>query len=330
VIGLFKQKTPANILFVFILGILLKLPGFKTTVLPATDTHSTVLYNFLVKALSSLGNNNSILFAIITYLLLFTQAMQINKIMNDQRMLQKVTYLPAVSYLMITSLIPAWNFFSAPLLLNSIVLITLNFLFKLYNQTVVKGRIYNIGLLIGIGSFIYFPALLMFVWVMLVLLIMRTFRITEWLICILGVLTPFYFYAFWLFFTDFDKWGQLINLYRFYLPSYHFSTWLFFGVSLIAIPFLSGALLIQSNLRKMLIQARKNWSVILLYFMFASGLAFLFNQNSAFEPWILITIPLSVFHSGFYIYSTKRWLPAFFFWVIIAFVLLFQYVGPGW
>jgi Family of unknown function (DUF6427) len=330
VIGLFKQKTPANILFVFILGILLKLPVFKHATLPVIDEHAAVLYKLITSFLNSFGSNSVTIYVILTYLLLFSQAMQLNKLINDYRMTQKVTFLPAASYMLLTSLFPEWNVFSAPLLVNSLVLMVFMMLFKLYNQSNVKGSIYNIGLTIGLSTFIFWPSILLFGWLLLGLLVIRTFRINEWLICLVGVLTPFYFYFAWLLFTGFKDWDHAITSFWITLPFHTISLWTFISIFLTVIPFLIGGYLVQANLRKMLIQVRKNWSLLFIYLLFVLFIPFLNNVSTGFENWMLITIPIASFHACAYIYPKKSWLPSLIFWVIVLFVFIYQYVGTGW
>src|SRR5690348_8562914 len=104
--------------------------------------------------------------------------------------------------MMITSLLPEWNYFSAPLIVNTILLFVLNGLFKIYNQQDARGAIFNIGLALGISSFLFFPAITFLIWILLALAVMRPFKLNEWVLCIVGVTTPYYFYGIYLFITD--------------------------------------------------------------------------------------------------------------------------------
>jgi hypothetical protein len=330
VIGLFKQKTPTNILFVFILGILLKLPLFKHSTLPATDEHTSILYEALVSFLNSFGEKSVIIYAILTYLLLFSQAMLLNKLINDHRMTQKVTYLPAVSYLLVTSLFPEWSFFSAPLIVNSLVLFVFIELFKLYNLSNAKTSIYNIGLATGLSTFIFFPSIILFGWLLVGLLVIRTFRANEWLICFLGVLTPFYFYFTWLLYIGTKNWTQAFTSFEVVIPGSAVSLWSAISAFLVVFPFLIGGYLVQVNLRKMLIQVRKNWSLVFIYILFAMLIPFLNSGNTGFQNSMFLTVPFAAFHACSYIYTKKRWLPFLIFWITISFVLIYQFKGPGW
>jgi hypothetical protein len=330
VIGLFKQKTPANILFVFILGILLKLPVFKHSILPATNEKNGIIYDELVLYLNSFGDRSLIIYAVLTFLLLFSQALQLNKLINDHRMMQKVTYLPAASYLLMTSLFPEWNFFSAPLIVNSFVLFVFLRLFKLYNQSQVRAGIYNIGLATGLSAFIFFPSVILFVWVLLGLLVIRTFRANEWLICILGVITPFYFYFSWLLYTGTKNWTLAFTSFRLAIPDLSMTFWASVSVFLVAFPFFIGSYFVQTSLRKMLIQVRKNWSLVFIYLLFAMLIPFLNTGNTGIQNWMFITVPFAAFHACAYLYPKKSWLPLLIFWISISFVIVYQMKGPGW
>lgn len=331
VIGLFKQKTPANIIFLFVMGIFIKLPIFTNPVpAPQPGENAAILYREILEFLKGLGENDDFLFAFATYLVLFTQALQLNSLINKNRMMQRVNFLPATAYLVITSLIPEWNHFSAPLLVNTLVLLIFYSLFKISNQYSIKGTVFNIGIAIGISSFIFFPAIILFVWLIFALLVMRSVKINEWLICLLGVTAPYYFYAAYLFFSDSWSWDHLFQPITIAMPAPGKSLWLAIGTLLLVIPFLIGGYFVQENLRKMLIQVRKNWSLMLIYLLFALFIPFLNNTAQGFENWILIIVPFAAFHACTYLYPPQRWIPVVVFWLSIAFIFIYQYGGNGW
>jgi hypothetical protein len=331
VIGLFKQKTPANIIFLFVMGILIKLPVFTNPVpAPLIGEDDAILYKELVKLISSISANDSIVFACITYLLLFSQALQLNRIINNSRMMQRVNFLPATAYLLITSLMPEWNHFSAPLLVNSLVLLIFSGLFSIAGQNSIKGVVFNIGLAVGFSSFLFFPSIVLFAWLILALMVMRSIRLNEWLICLLGVTTPYYFFAAYLVFSDSWSWQAFLQPVHIAIPAPGQSLWLAAASFLLIVPFLIGGYFVQENLRRMLIQVRKNWSLMLIYLLFALFIPFLNNNATGFENWVSIIVPFASFHACTYLYPPQRWLPATLFWLSIAFILIYQYAGPGW
>src|SRR5688572_22278622 len=286
-------------------------------------------FKAILEFLEPTASKFPVLFPILAFTFLFTQALMLTHFMNSQRMFSRSTYLPGMAYILITSLIPEWNYFSAPLMINTILLFVLSRLFSIYNQKHASGTIYNIGLSLGIASFIYFPALTFIVWILLALMVMRPFRINEWVICILGITTPFYFYAIYLFLADQWNWQTLAPHFSISLPIVEQSAWIAGSAFLLIVPFLIGGYYVQDNLRRVLIHIRKGWSLILLYLLGAIFIPFV-NNSETFENWVIAAIPFAAFHSCAYLYANLRIIPLLLFWLTVAFVLGYQYYGPGW
>jgi len=190
VTGIFKTKNPANFFLLLVLAIVLKLPLFYTSSFDLPKTDDDVLYQSLLSFLNSKTKIFPKLYPFLSLLLLFTQALMFNSFINRQKMTGRQTFLPAMSYLLLTSLLPDWNYFSAPLLVNTIFIFILSSLFQIYNNEKAKGIIFNAGFAGGVAVFLYFPSLLFGIWMLLALMIMRPFKINEWILCIVGISTP--------------------------------------------------------------------------------------------------------------------------------------------
>jgi hypothetical protein len=329
VIGIFKQKNPANLLILFFTGVLIKLPLFTEPHKLIIRPSDGVLYKSIVHFLDPAARSFSLFYPLLTYALLFIQAVALTQFVNSQRMTNKATYLPGMSYLLITSLLPEWNYFSAPLLVNSILLFVLARVFGIYNKQNVRGAIFNIGLALGLAGFLFISSLTFILWILLAMAVTRPFRINEWLICLLGITTPFYFYAIYLVITASWSWEQFLPSVSLGVPSLKQSAWLAASVFLIMIPFLTGGYYVQENLRRMLINVRKGWSLLLLFLLAALLLPFV-NTSDTFENWIMAMVPLAAFHGCAYLYSTWRYFPVTLFWITVGFIVAYQYWGPGW
>jgi len=312
-----------------VLAIVLKLPLFYTSSFDLPKTDDDVLYQSLLSFLNSKTKIFPKLYPFLSLLLLFTQALMFNSFINRQKMTGRQTFLPAMSYLLLTSLLPDWNYFSAPLLVNTIFIFILSSLFQIYNNEKAKGIIFNAGFAGGVAVFLYFPSLLFGIWMLLALMIMRPFKINEWILCIVGISTPFYFYGIYLFIRDQWSWGALFSSLHIKLPSIAQSLWLAISVFLIVVPFLMGAFYVQDNLRKMLIQVRKGWTILLLYLLVSLFIP-LAGENQTFENWIIAAVPFAGFHACAYLYTTYRIVPILIFWASVAFILVWQYAGPVW
>ena len=328
-IAIFKQKTPANIFVLLVFGILLKLPMFREPHIPSIRDQDGVLFQAIIRFLEPTGRDWPLLYPLLTFLLIFFQAVLLNRFINNQRMMNRSTYFPAMAYLLITSLFPEWNYFSPSLLVNSILLFVMIALFRIYNQPQARGTIFNIGLGLGICSFLLLASLTFLIWILLALMVMRPFRLNEWLICILGVTTPFYFYAVYIFIDGGWNWNEILPFFSIGLPDVGRSIWLAGSAFLIVVRFLAGGYYVQDSLRRMLIQVRKGWSLLLLFLLGAIFLPFV-NNTGTFENWVLAAIPLAAFHACTYLYATFRIIPLLLFWLTVAFVIGYQYGGPGW
>jgi hypothetical protein len=105
--------------------------------------------------------------------------------------------------------------------------------------------------------------------------------------------------------------------------------WIVAGILLLCIPFLLGGYYVQQHLRKMLIQVRRNWSILLVYLLLAFLVPFL-NNDASFYTWLLAAAPFACFHACAYLYTPRKWLPSVLFTVAVVFILLQQYISPTW
>lgn len=327
-VGIFKQKNPVNIFLLLVFGILIKLPMFSHPQVTEKGTGDGILFSALLDYLHQ-QKMGPVIYPILAFALLYIQAIILSRFIAQHRMMNRSTYLPGMAYLLITSLFKEWSYFTAPLLVNTILLYVLSALFRSYNQPEARGTIFNIGLALGIASFFYFPAITFIGWILLALMVMRPFRLNEWVLCLLGVTAPFYFYAVYLFIAGNLNWSNLLPPLSVHMPSLEQSAWMAGSVFLLTVPFLIGSYYVQDNLRKMLIQVRKGWSLILLYLLVAILVPFV-NNSDSFANWVMAAIPFAAFHGCTYLYSGFRIVPIIFFWATVAFVVGFQYWGPGW
>ena len=326
-IAIFKQKSPVNIILVLIFGLLLKLPLFihpKIIVVPQNDGK---LYSSLVAWIG--GASGSMIGSIIAFVLLYIQALLLNFLINEYRMTSKQTFLPAMAYMLLTSLLPDWSYLSAPLVASTFIILMYITLFNLYNASNANGKIYNIGLLTGICSFIFFPSVFFSVSIILGIMVLRPLRLNEIVLFLMGVATPYYFYAVYLFLTDQLRPDSLLPVLYVHLPAVKRSLWLVGSTLLLTVPFLIGGYSVQAGMRKMLIQARKNWSILLLYLLLSFFVPFV-NSTDSFHPWVVMAVPFATFHASAYLNPPRKWLAHFLFFVMLAFILAQQYVPNVW
>ncbi|MFL5774471.1 MAG: hypothetical protein ACJ75F_15010 [Flavisolibacter sp.] len=325
-IAVFKQKSPGNIAVLFIFGLLVKLPIFvypKPAIVTASDGR---LYQWFVSVLPS---GNSVLLSVLAFMLLYIQSLMVNYLVSEFRLIAKQNYLPAMAFMLITSLLPAWNYLSAPLLANTFIIGLFIYLFSLYNAPNARAQVFNIGLIAGISSYIYFPSVAFLICVLLGLMILKPFRINEIVLLVLGFFTPYYFHVAYLFLNDKLSTSYFLPSVSLSMPHVKSSIWLASSTVLLTIPFLMGGYYVQTHLRKMLIQVRKNWSVMLLYLILAFFVPFI-NSDDAFINWILLAAPFAAFHACAYFYAPGRLVALTLFFLTLGFILFQQYKTTSW
>lgn len=326
---MFRQKSPGNIVVLFFFGMLLKLPLFFHPREITASQNDEDFYHWLLQSLNSATTNNAVICSLIAFLFLYIQALMVNYLVNEYRLIQKPTYLPAMAYLLLTSLLPEWNYLSSPLIATTFIIWIFIKLFSLYNVSNARGRIYNIGLLLGISSYFYFPSASFLICILLGLVILKPFRLNEVVLLLMGCLTPYYFIGAYLFLTDQLSIPNFFPHVSVLVPVIRSTIWLAISILFLAIPFLIGGFFVQAHLHKMLIQVRKSWSIMLLYLPLAFFIPFV-NTNSSFNNWILLVVPFSTFHASTYFYPAKKWMPNLLFFLAIGYILYMQYGTPVW
>lgn len=321
--GIFRANNPLNASILFVYGLLLKMPWFLSHAsIPSADTDG-FLYNKIIHFLSPALKTWPTLIPIIVYLLLFTQALFFNYLVNKRRLMAKPNYLPAMSYLLITSFFPAWNELTAPLIVNSILIWIWARLTNLNTARGARSTLFNVGFVVGICSLLYFPAISFFVIVILGLVIARPPRITEWVMVLFGMLTVWYFVYSILFITD--------QLYSFQLPGITFEGWRldwnplqFTGMVTIAIAFLLGGYFVQAQSSKQVIQVRKRWTFLFINILLLLFVPFL-KFREGLPDWVVIVLPVSAFVAAGFYYLNSKIARLVLHWTMVAFVLYCQY-----
>jgi hypothetical protein len=325
VIGIFKQKASANALLLFIYALVLKFPLFLHPFPPVLHAEDNYLYRFVLSALNSVFGHTSLPYAILSFIILFSQATLLNSICNYHKMLPRANFLPAMCYILLTSLLPDWGHFSAPLLVNSIMIWCWYRMVALYNSPSPVTAIFNIGIFLGVATLLYVPAIAFLMLLFFALLIMRPFRLQEWFIGLLGFTSPYYFLILVLYFAHQLHWNNLIPHIRFTFPAIPGSIWIIASISLLVIPFIVGGVYVQNNLNKMLIHVRKSWS-LLLAFLIAAILVIIINKAGSYENWIVTAMPFAVFHSAAYYYPVNRIFVNALHWVSFSVAIVINYL----
>ena len=321
--GTFKANNPYNNFLLLVYGLLLKLHMFLHPVIPEPQQTDGFLFKALLNQLSGIGKTIPAIYPIIAFALLYMQAIVFNKLVSDQRLMPRSNYLTAMSYLLITSLFTEWNILSASLIINTLLIWVWARMSSLYTNPKPKTALFSIGITIGLSTFFYFPSIAFAALIVFGLALTRPFKLAEWLIALLGIFTPYYFLLAIAFLTDRLK-GYKFQGIAFSYPKFYDSYWALAAIIIVLSATLIGVYYMQKNFMRQLVQSRKSWQLVFLYFLVSITIPFI-NTTYTFQYWILCAVPLSAFVACAFLYPEKKWFPSLLHWIMVAFVVAFSY-----
>lgn len=322
--GIFRSSNPFNVILVFFLGFLLRYDAFVHPVFPVVSTADGFLYHWIVAFLTRISGPSALLFSALAYLLVFIQATMLNAFVNNHRMFGKVNYLTAFSFITITAIRPEWWQFSSLLLVNTAFIPVWNNLVALYKSQQAKSILFSTGILVGLSSFVYFPAIGYVLLLMVSVLIMRPFQLPEWVTGLIGLLVPYYF----LFSITYlaGTWDAAR-----YLPSYDWgmvlpekNVWTFLSLVLLLVPLMLGFYYLQESINRLAINSRKAWNLVFYYLVLSLLIPFL-SPTKDLTYFFLATPAIAAVHANVYAHPRKAFIPNLLLLAVIGYVLVLNF-----
>ncbi len=324
-IGTFRKNTPFNVFWLFFFALVLKLNIFLYPQVAVAGEADGFLYHKLLNFLLPVGKTWPALYSVIEFFLLFTQAITINKLVNDQRLFTRTNYLPGMCFLLVTSLFPGWNRLNSVAIINTLLVWVWAKLSNLYNNESAKTAIFNIGLIIGVASFFYFPSIVFALLMIVGVFIMRPAKLSEMVLGLLGLITPYYFLAAYLYLNSHFSLQGLYPSFSFKLPVFKKNFFQYASPSVILLFILLGTYYVQQNTGRMLIQVRKSWGILALYLLVALLLPFI-NLGAASDYWVLVSVPVAVLASAMFFYQDESLVSFITFWAVFIYVIIYAWL----
>ena len=314
----FRDKSIGAIFFLVVLCVLVHYRFFIVPPQVAISVDDGVLSIVLRKCFAGLSGT---ILVVLYYALILLQAIRLNFILDEFRMFQRTAFTTAFSYILLSSIIPQWSNLTPALVANSLVIWIFLKLSRLYNNPSPKTLLFNTGLIVGLTVLAYHPTAILVLVVLFALAILRPFRLAEWLVLVIGIITPYYFLVSILFLKD-----KLYLLHRF-LPEPHFNTsfhhpdtWFWLSLSVVLLLVLVSFYYWLPNNNRMIIQIRKNWAVMIVMLLILLTVPFIF-KNAGIESAVMILVPLAAFVSNAFLYPRRLLLPTVLFAAALVIVL---------
>lgn len=302
---MFKGNNPSNFFLLFLLGLLLYWPAFFHAQTPIPAQTQTLLYQKILQGLNRLFGGKAVGFSILMFLLVLMQSFVLNEISISQRLYQRQNFLVGMSYWVFSAAVFLSQPFG-PVTLVVSVLVWIMYQINMFQTTQTPGRtLYNTGLLLGTALLIDHTAFVFIFLPMIGLTIMRPFRLQEWFIALLGVLTPIYIQVGALFIQDGNLGQSNLDL-KFEMPAWNLLPVENLHLAILLMVILMGFIRVHSNRMKELVQARNSWS-LLLATAFLS-LVFLFFDGEQTRNALAMLMPsMAFFGAAAFYYTEMGW-----------------------
>jgi hypothetical protein len=324
-IRLLKNISPASILILFIVMVLLRVPYFlfgnPLPVVYYNDPISKLLFNHL-----HFITNHILLNGLITAILHLSIALWINKVAIDFNLLFKKSYLPAFFFVIISSLYVEFFTLDSVSFVLVFQLLILQRLFALYKTNNALSIAFDSGIYIAIASLIYLSIL---PWIFIVFIALFTFRkfdSRDYLSAIVGLLIPFSMLAFYYYWSN-----NMAGFFEFFKPiqSNGVKLAMFTNradylplIPLVLTILLAGHRLVE-NFYKNIVHVRKCFQVLaanLLVVLFS----FYIRPSFGIHHFLLLAMPLAILLSYYFLVSTNKRIAEGLIWLFFVTSIVFQ------
>lgn len=325
---IFQQSNPLSLLLLIIFTALINLKWILHPVDISLQEYSYI-GNIIFNNWLHTGNWPSSILVIIHITLVLLTGILLCFLMQQFKIITKASLIPAVVFIVLCSFFQDF-FYSTPELICGIILLFLLFkIFGIYNKSKADMTYFDVGLLSGLMSLLYFPAAVFCLFGILSLFRIRSTSFREFFIYMTG-LTVSYFLActalFW-----FDVLPQFAE------KQFHFAQLLqvskgAFGVlsivkiSLIGTVFITALIFFSNRFSTNLIQVRKYLSAFVWLFIFSTACLFLnipLHEGALYFEMIAV----SVFISYYFYHSKNKLAPELIYLGLVGATLLFQYIN---
>lgn len=323
-ISQFRNLNPANlILLAFVtvvlrVGVLLKMP--QTVDLSLLDTYAGFLINVPEDLFSPFGN------IFTAMVLVFIQAVILNRMVNNFNLMGKPTFVPALMYVSATAILEPFLVLSPALLANFLVLWMLYKFLNLYRRDNIMSTMFDLGMITAVGSLIYFPFIVMFPLIWVTVTIFRPFNWREWVAALVGFITIWFFVGTLYYLNGaLNRAFSTIPLIITFHTSFKVTIYDFIVLLPLAVILVLSVFSLQKRMYRSNVFIRKSFLVSIFLFVFGM-MGFSVNRDYDLSHFLLAVPPVSIIMSYFFVDASKRWFYETMY-LLFAFTLLyFQFI----
>ncbi|MFN8300376.1 MAG: hypothetical protein U0T75_14845 [Chitinophagales bacterium] len=288
---LFKSNNPGVVVFYLLYLVVLRVCLWFVPIEPMSVAgHHEPLTLLVFGSLNSLGKAYPLVSTLLAATLTFIQALVINGIVNGNKITTRKNYVGGLLYLLVASWLPQQLFLTpAGISLTFIILLTSR-IFSLIRNEKAYGDIFDVGFLAALAALFYFPAIVFILFGYIGLSTVRSFVYREWIIVLLGFVSPLFLTFTYYYFTD-TPMPQLFS--GGWLQGLDLSTFTVLCVGILTVLTMALLLVLPAVLYSTLIQVRK-FSTLLIFSVFVIAGAFFLQWTASWTHLVYLALPVSV------------------------------------
>lgn len=286
------------------------------------DSDPMPLYGLLV----SLTAKINLLGVIISFLMSALVAFLLVNFNSTSFFINERTYLPALFYILLAGIFPEYQSLNPALPASIFLMVAIIRIIDGYRKAGIANNFFDAAILIATGSLFYASLIWFGLVVIIGIILIRTVSISDIVIALLGLLTP-YSITFGVYYVTGKDMRALLNLIASNLfhgtEGYLFPSITIAGIVIIAIIIIVSMSFLLSHLNIKKIRSRKTFSLLIWVFLISIAVYFIMPSASVEMIWITV-IPVSYFLTHYFLFIRKKLVPEIFLYVLFLMILTIQ------
>ncbi|MCC6372155.1 MAG: hypothetical protein IT236_14220 [Bacteroidia bacterium] len=299
--GLLNKGLRGSLVLLAAIFVLTFLASYLSLVSIEQDNYPNLFYNYFSGTIQS-----KILVTLLNYLFIGLGVFLISLIAVNQEVVEKQNYFPVFLYLLLSAACVHPSNLTPQILTNIFILFSVYKLLDSYRKDDVLKNIFDAALWLCVSFYFSASSIIFFPFFFIVLFILRPFYWREWVIALLGFVTPVYIYECMAYLSNFNRW-YLFESAQLYFSSIKIPVlseyYLLLTLSLLLLLFVSLAHALTRGFGNK-VKKQRSKSILLWYLFFASLSLFSGGANGS----VIIAsfaFPLSFF-IGDFLYNMKQ------------------------
>lgn len=321
-----RNNNPITVIILFIYALAINWQVLFHPQLPVVP-QGEFLFHIITGFMRVVLFNSAFGFTLLAVIMTALQAIALNAVANRHKLFPKSTYITAFAYISFASLYKPFLAFSQPMLVNWVLIIVIDVILQLAQTQKPRKLIYNAGFAIGFAGLIMFPAVAYLLVFLFALSMLRNLNPGEWMVALLGCITPIYFATGLLFLFDVLNWLPAwvdigINLPRRLDRPFYTICMVLGGITL----FIMGVYALQKHMSRVNIFMRRSWTGIAALLLFSLPVA-LFTDFEVKAAWLVMIPALSLVITSAYYDEKNKAFSNFAFYFTLLLVVFCKMAG---